>query len=150
MTSVTLTAVGPIHAAVMAGLHAFCFDDGWNEQACKDVLGMPGCIARIASDADGVPVGFVVLTVAAGEAEVVSIGVTPEHRGAGVARALLADALAAAAQAGAMRCVLEVAVDNGAARAVYADVGFTPAGCRKGYYRRPGGRVDALILDCNL
>lgn len=145
MTSPVLVAAGPSHAAVMAALHALCFDDPWNEKACREVLSMPGCVALMATDAE-VPLGFVVLTVTAGEAEVVSIGVAPDHRGTGLARTLLGAALAAAAKRGARRCVLEVAVDNGAAKGLYEHTGFREAGRRKGYYRRPAGRVDALIL----
>jgi ribosomal protein S18 acetylase RimI-like enzyme len=42
--------------------------------------------------------------------------------------------------------VLEMAVDNGAARALYTAKGFTPVGRRRNYYRQRGGLVDALIL----
>ena len=40
-----------------------------------------------------------------------------------------------------------MAVSNAAARALYAGLGYLPAGRRPGYYRRPGaGPVDALVL----
>jgi ribosomal-protein-alanine N-acetyltransferase len=41
---------------------------------------------------------------------------------------------------------LEVAVDNAAALRLYRRAGFAEAGRRRGYYERPGGRVDALVL----
>jgi ribosomal-protein-alanine N-acetyltransferase len=42
---------------------------------------------------------------------------------------------------------LEVAETNGAARAVYAQAGFTQTGRRRGYYRgADGAAVDALVL----
>ena len=48
---------------------------------------------------------------------------------------------------GAHAAVLEVAVDNAAARALYHQVGFAEVGRREAYYRRPGGvRVDACLL----
>jgi ribosomal protein S18 acetylase RimI-like enzyme len=52
--------------------------------------------------------------------------------------------------------LLEVAVDNAGARAMYDALGFTVAGRRRGYYRRVTGsveatrasttRVDALVM----
>jgi [ribosomal protein S18]-alanine N-acetyltransferase len=41
---------------------------------------------------------------------------------------------------------LEVGVDNPAARALYAQAGFEEVGRRLGYYTRPNGLADALVL----
>ncbi|HEY0838393.1 MAG TPA: alanine acetyltransferase, partial [Azospirillum sp.] len=38
------------------------------------------------------------------------------------------------------------AEDNAAARALYAAAGFATVGRRPGYYKRPDGRVAALVL----
>src|SRR5206468_3188918 len=46
--------------------------------------------------------------------------------------------------------VLEVAVDNIAALALYAARGFIPAGRRGNYYRRVGHSADALGLRLSL
>ena len=63
------------------------------------------------------------------------------------ATGLVADFEAAAAARGAEECLLEVAVTNAAARALYAGLGYAPVGRRPGYYRRPARRpVDALVL----
>jgi ribosomal-protein-alanine N-acetyltransferase len=60
---------------------------------------------------------------------------------------LLGGVLARAAALGASRVLLEVAVDNAAARALYARRNFAIIGRRPGYYRRPPRPpVDALIL----
>ncbi|MFU1477623.1 hypothetical protein ACM25N_07930 [Roseovarius sp. C7] len=40
----------------------------------------------------------------------------------------------------------EVAEDNAGAIALYRAAGFGECGRRKGYYRRAGGAVDALVL----
>jgi len=42
--------------------------------------------------------------------------------------------------------VLEVAVDNAAAIALYEAAGFTVKGRRRRYYRRTDGNVDAIIM----
>ena len=59
-----------------------------------------------------------------------------EARRKGVARALMEAGLAAARQAGAGACFLEVAIDNPAAIALYERLGFSRAGLRRGYYDR--------------
>lgn len=145
--TVRITQAGLAHAGVIAALHERCFAEPWNDKACAEVLAMPGCLARLAVDADDTPVGFVILTATQDEAEVVTLGVPPEHRGAGVARSLMEGVLAAVLGP---RCVLEVAVDNDAARGLYGALGFSEAGRRKGYYRRSDGPVDALILEKKL
>ena len=44
------------------------------------------------------------------------------------------------------RLVLEVAVTNRPALALYNRIGFSESGRRKDYYRVADGRVDALLL----
>ena len=56
---------------------------------------------------------------------------------------LLLDLLAQDAE----RIFLEVAADNGPARAMYGAYGFSETGTRTGYYKRQNGdRVDAVTL----
>ena len=46
--------------------------------------------------------------------------------------------------------ILEVAVDNIAALALYKRSGFIEAARRVGYYRRSNGTVDAIVMRRNL
>ena len=55
-------------------------------------------------------------------------------------------AMAAIAATGVRRLLLEVAVDNHPAIALYGALGFVEAGRRRGYYRTAHGPADALIL----
>ena len=145
----TLTIL-PVTAALslpLAQLHRAAFpDDPWDAGAIAAVLSIPGSFAHIACDGD-VPAGFVFARDLGEECEILSIGVAPGRRGQGVARALLVAALAEARRHGLATAVLEVALDNKAARALYRRFGFRPVGRREGYYRR-GGKcsVDALVL----
>jgi len=84
------------------------------------------------------------------EAEIVSLGVLPNHRRRGIGSAILDAVCGAARLRGAERVVLEVALDNEAARALYAGRGFTVVGRRRNYYRRAERLVDALILRVHL
>jgi len=83
--------------------------------------------------------------------EVLTIGVTPAARRRGVARALMAAALPAARDLGAMEAFLEVAVDNDPAITLYERLGFRRTGLRKSYYDRgPEGFMDALVMRLDL
>ena len=91
--------------------------------------------------------GFLLWRLLSDEAEVITLGVHPRRRRAGIAGLLLADACAQALAGGALSLVLEVAADNVAARAFYAAQGFAEVGTRPGYYRRSRtAPADALIL----
>jgi ribosomal-protein-alanine N-acetyltransferase len=130
----------------MAEAHAAAFSASWREDEFEDLLEGEGIFGFLASEGE-IPLGVILCRVAAGEMEVLTIGVTPDARRKGIAKALMAAGLAAAAQAGAKACFLEVAVDNAAAAALYAGLGFRRAGIRRGYYDRgPEGLVDALVM----
>jgi ribosomal-protein-alanine N-acetyltransferase len=105
----------------------------------------PSARVWVARGADGVLEGFVSARLPVDELEIVDVGVRPDRRRRGVARALLEEVLVAARRSGAVRVVLEVGDENGAARALYAGLGFTPCGRRPGYYR--GGAEDGWILE---
>ncbi len=130
---------------VLAALHAACFsapwDQPWTERSFSDVLQMPGAGARIAAVGTE-PVGFAVARVAADEAELLLIGVHPEHRRAGHGRALLDHLVETLRAAGAARLFLEVAESNRAATAFYRGAGFEPVGRRAKYY----AGEDALVM----
>lgn len=131
--------------AALAALHATSFDRGWTASAFADLLGQPGVILITGPD------GFILIRVAADEAEILTLAVRPEARGRGQGSRLTREAAAAATAAGARRLFLEVAEDNAAARALYRRAGFEAVGRRPRYYARPGAPpVDALLLSLNL
>ena len=89
--------------------------------------------------------------VAADEAEILTVAVSPQVRRTGIARRLLDRALTAAADQGAIRMYLEVADDNVAAIALYRAAGFEQIAIRPRYYRRADGQLrDALIFERTL
>ncbi|MGD0142080.1 MAG: tRNA (adenosine(37)-N6)-threonylcarbamoyltransferase complex dimerization subunit type 1 TsaB [Rhizomicrobium sp.] len=134
----------------LASLHALCFAQGWSARSIGQLLGTPGSFALLA-ESGGAACGFILIRVAADEAEILSIGVAPRARRAGTGRKLVAAASAKAQQTGAATIFLEVARENEAARALYAAAGFGEAGLRQAYYREPGGKAeDALVLKANL
>ncbi len=134
------------HAEVIAALHGACFDKAWDGDAITDFMNSPGTFGFIGCYSL-VPRGFILCRAAGDECEIVSLGVSAAHCRAGLATQLLTVALESAAEKGAERVSLEVAVDNKAARRFYQVQGFTEIGRRPGYYRRASsGRVDAIVL----
>lgn len=117
----------------------------WNAQSFRELLAMPGALCLLALSGDQ-PVGFLLLRIAADEAEVITLGVKPRLRRLGVAETLMRAGLAQLAERGAVRCFLEVAEDNLAARALYGGLGFNAVGHRRGYYAAGGNAVVMQVL----
>jgi ribosomal-protein-alanine N-acetyltransferase len=138
----------PAMSEVAAALHATSgLPESWAAEAFAELLAISGTEGCLATDArTGEPVGLALWRIVAAEAELLTIAVSPEHRRQGVGRFLLTELLAASASRGAGRMVLEVAVDNQPAIALYRAFGFAPCGRRSGYYRTQSGTVDAEIL----
>jgi len=78
------------------------------------------------------------------DAQVMTIGVAPEHQGRGLGRLLLAAILDRERERGAERVFLEVRIDNDLAIAMYERAGFERLAVRRGYYQPEN--VDALTM----
>lgn len=134
-----IRAAGPAEAALLASLHAACFDDPWTDYDFTKLLSMPGAKAYVGMKA-GHAVAFVLTRTADGETEIIAIGTTPPARRQGLAKALITHA------AKDTKLFIEVAADNVPARALYASCGFIEAGVRPNYYRRHGKSEDAVVM----
>jgi ribosomal-protein-alanine N-acetyltransferase len=137
----------PRHAAApISLLHRACFpEDPWGVGTIEQITAMPCFFGRVGWTR-GTPAGFVLALMLGEEAEIVSLGVVPAYRRCGMGSALMDAICGEARSQGAEGVVLEVARDNEAACALYVARGFTVVGCRRNYYRRAEGLVDALIM----
>lgn len=79
---------------------------------------------RVALDADGLVVGFVIATRTAYDAAISNIGVLPQHRGRGVVDGLLAEGVRVHAEAGAPRVVGTTDATNTPMRRAFERAGF--------------------------
>jgi len=133
-------------AALVAGGEQACFADPWQEEGIREMLQEETVIGVLVDDprAKSRLAGYLLARTIAGEGEVLTLGVHPDYRRAGLGRALLAAGIARMVEAGARVVFLEVRESNRAARALYESAGFRPAGVRPHYYRRP--RENALVL----
>lgn len=127
----------------MADIHAQAFSStrSWSVAEFRDLISHPGTI--IAGDDRA----FALLRVTLDEAEVLTIATAPAHRRKGFGRAVLAQGEDMVQTAGATAVFLEVAEDNGPARALYAQAGYAQVGRRPGYYLpKDAAPVAALVL----
>jgi ribosomal-protein-alanine N-acetyltransferase len=143
-----IRAVDGFDLPVLVALHEASFtadwDQRWSQQSFADVLAMPGAGARIAAIGTE-PIGFALARIAADEAELLLIGIHPEHRRGGHGRALLRHVLDALQRAGARAVFLEVAERNVAATRFYGAMEFRQVGRRPGYFHGETA-VDALVM----
>ena len=126
-----IVQAGVEHASVMEALHQDGFDVPWSEQSFMDLLAQPNINGWIA---------------AADEAEVLTLAVGASHRRQGLARSLMLYVLRSLKENAVKLWHLEVADDNGAAIALYQSLGFSESGRRAGYYLRPNGHADAVLM----
>lgn len=124
----------------IAALERQLFSDPWSRSAIETML---RGIALV-TEQQGTLVGYLFAQVTAGEAEILNLGVHPQHRRRGLARKLVERAFAKFAAAGARSVFLEVRESNSGARAAYRRLGFQEIGRRRGYYRRPV--EDAVLM----
>ena len=144
--AISVRAATGAEAEILATLHAECFDNPWCAGEFAKLMAMPGAAANLALDA-GEPVGFILTRMAAGEAEIITIGTRPFAQRRGVAKALVNHQFTDLKRKGVRTCFIEVAASNLGARALYASCGFIEAGTRRAYYERTGGpREDAIVM----
>lgn len=121
-------------------LHSVCFPNKpWSASDFAD-LKKSGCDIIASQN------GFIVWRVVADEAEIITIGVHPNSRRAGIASAMLTLIENDAKQRGAQKIFLEVAENNHPARAMYERNGFVQIGVRPKYY----DGIDAILMEKKL
>ncbi len=121
----------------IAELHKVCFPHRpWGADEFRG-LKQSGC-EIVASEN-----GFIVWRTVVDEAEIITIGVHPDARGAGIAIAMLGIMENEAKKAGAKKIFLEVSAENAPAIALYKKQGFIENGRRPKYY----DGIDAILME---
>ena len=90
--------------------------------------------------------GYLLATMIDDEAEILSIGVTPDRQRQGVGKRLLQRFFEHGTSQNMTRVVLEVAEDNIPAVKLYRDFGFVEFGRRKDYYKQGNQKIDAIMM----
>ena len=102
--------------------------------------------STLADDLNSYLGGYLLATIIDDEAEILSIGVTPDRQRQGVGKRLLQRFFEHGTSQNMTRIVLEVAEDNLPAVRLYRDFGFVEFGRRKGYYKKGNRKIDAIMM----
>jgi ribosomal-protein-alanine N-acetyltransferase len=138
----TVTEAREHDAAAIAAVHAASFQRGWGDDEFRRLIADRSVVTHRATIGRTL-IGFILSRITAGEAEILSVAITPARRGRGFARPLLDLHLRRLAGLGARAVFLEVAEHNKPADRLYRRAGFREVGRRKGYY---DGGATALVL----
>ena len=120
-------------------MQAFCgFADDANIQNTPDKLNNLDMTSNLA--------GYLLATIIADEAEILSIAVSADYQKCGRGAGLLEHFLAYIAARDLKTVLLEVAADNVSALTLYHSYGFAEFGRRRSYYKRSDGHCDAIMM----
>ena len=120
----------------------------WSSSQYKEEFSSPTRHFVVALDDQQCIVGYAgVFAPGAAEADVLTVGVVPEHRGQGIAKALMALITDWARAQGSTAMMLELKTDNSAAIGLYESLGYTKLNVRKDYF---GQGLDAQVMRLEL
>lgn len=145
-----LVVLRPDDAGRIAMLHAAGFPDPWSPAAFGDLLTESTSLGLGIELHRGL-VGFVLVQIVAGEADILTIATALELKRTGIATQLMHALLSRLEERGVARITLDVAEDNLPARALYDRLGFAEDGRRPNYYT--AGRdipAAAILMSRNL
>lgn len=133
---------------VLASMEKQLFSDSpWSMgQFKEEFAGVPKTrIFYVATDEENQIIGYAgVLVVAAGvEADVLTVGVLPQNQKQGIATAFMQRLEEWSLSKGAPAMMLEVAIDNDPAIALYEKLGYSNITTRRDYY---GPGLDAFVM----
>ncbi|WP_417432815.1 GNAT family N-acetyltransferase [Hoeflea sp.] len=141
-------------ARTASRIHGQAFARAWGDGefesliSQQSVFGFLACPEGRARDAAA---GFVLSREAAGEAEILSIGISPKQRRSGLGWRLMLSAMKESKRRGAGEMFLEVDETNTAAVQMYRKLNFVQVGERRAYYAQEGGPgTTALVMRCDL
>lgn len=114
-------------------LEQACFGGSWTREMLKAELENPLTVLVCEYRGER-PAAFAFGRVVVDEAELFQIGTHPDHRGRGIARALLERLHGEMKERGAAVCFLEVRSRNVAAISLYEGSGYERVSVRRDYY----------------
>jgi ribosomal-protein-alanine N-acetyltransferase len=137
--------------AVMSIEHA-SFSNPWPKEAFieeirKNAFSHP-TIARPRASRERIVCGYLIPWIVFEELHIQNVAVHPLHRGRGLGRHLVEEALELGKRSGCRVALLEVRESNAIARALYVSMGFREGGRRPKYYSHP--QEHAIVYQKNL
>ena len=130
----------------VAEIEKACFAEPWSLSSLLSELLNPHAVYLTAMRGQTV-LGYLGMHHILDEGHITNLAVDPACRRQGVARILLTALIAHARERNFVFLTLEVRASNQAAIALYGGLGFTRAGLRKGYYKKPAEDAVIMTLD---
>lgn len=121
----------------------------WSENIFLDCLRALNYSCWVCEEPDYSIIGFCIVSIAAGEAHIMNICVSPDAHGLGAGRKMMEHAIEIS-RSKAEQIFLEVRPSNHKAINLYKSLGFQEIGVRKDYYPAANGREDAVMLALDL
>ena len=116
----------------------------WSSGQYLEEISAPTRRFIAALDQAGSIIGYAgVFAPGGAEADILTVGVIPEHRGQGIGRQLMALITEWAISQGSIAMMLEVKTDNITAISLYESLGYAKLNIRKNYF---GNGLDALVM----
>jgi ribosomal-protein-alanine N-acetyltransferase len=120
----------------------------WSAAQYKEEFSSPTRHFVVATDEAQSIIGYAgVFAPGSAEADILTLGVVPENRGKGIAKALMALITDWAKAQGTSAMMLEVKVDNSEAIGLYESLGYSKLNIRKDYF---GVGLDAQVMRLEL
>jgi ribosomal-protein-alanine N-acetyltransferase len=129
--------------AVMA-IEKVSFPSPWGRILFLEELNSAHSFPMVATDAEGVVVGYICPMLIIDEGHILNVAVHPNCRGRGCGRMLVEHILAECRSQDAEFVSLEVRPSNTVAISLYSDLGFVVSGRRKAYYENG---EDAILME---
>ena len=116
----------------------------WSAGQYREEISAPTRLFVVALDDASSVIGYAgVFAPGGAEADLLTVGVIPQHRGQGIARELMARITQWAMEEGSIAMMLEVKTDNVEAISLYESLGYSKLNVRKDYF---GSGLDALVM----
>jgi len=120
----------------------------WSASQYKEEFSAPTRHFVVAVDESQDIIGYAgVFAPGQAEADILTVGVVPEHRGKGIAKALMVLITDWAKAQGSIAMMLEVKIDNPEAIGLYESLGYSKLNVRKDYF---GAGLDAQVMRLEL
>lgn len=144
-----LRKMDPSDLSEVLKIEALNYEFPWSEGVFKDCFRAMNYTNWVCEAPQDLIIGYCIISIAAGEAHVMNISVSPNFQRQGAGRKML-NHLIEYARPRAEKLFLEVRPTNPGAIDLYRKTGFREIGVRKGYYPAKNGREDAIMFELDL
>jgi ribosomal-protein-alanine N-acetyltransferase len=130
----------------VAAIERAAFSDPWSRRSFEELLAQPQVRGLAMDGGDRALAGYALVSLVAGEGEILNLAVDPAARRRGLGKELLDAALDLMRRSGTAVVFLEVRQSNRPAIHIYERAGFRQVSVRRAYYRNPTEHALTMAL----